>query len=738
MTRRLLLVLVVTATAVPSATAEGAQRSPWSGLPESFAHTPRTAATALTRSAPRPTTAVPVPQTVTFSPRFKTVYATSDAGIVAVIDARRCHAHRRSGCDAPVATMEIGPTTTGDVAIEETSGTGYITSIELGTVSVFDATRCNARVTSGCDDPRTEIETGGLPVGTGTNAKTRTLYVGNAEGYVSVVDMAMCNRSTTAGCSEPPAQIALLPEAVWPVVDETTNTIYVPETGPEGGEFGTTLAVVDGSDCNGQDGSGCGDAPARVTVGEVPATATVDPHTRTVYVSNAASFDVSVVDARRCNGQDSSGCAQTPATIRVGAEPNSGLVVDRSTKTLFVSNTQSDTVSAVDVRHCHAADTSGCSERPPNFQTGLQPFWIELDRATGTLYIPQHVDEDVAAFDAGACNARRRAGCRREAPAVAIPDGVWSVEVDARTNTLYAGGGDEGRLSLVDTRRCRAGRTSGCDQVPFDVPVGTVLRQLLLDRGTRTLYALDIEQAELLVLDASTCNGRRHTGCAPIAAVPTGAFPIALARNPRTGAIYTANIGGGDVTIIDGTRCNATDTSGCSTPPQSVPLEGGPFGVATDPRTNTAYVSLIDGSAVAVLHGSTPVGTIPDIPLPAGLDVDRRARTLYVANFQDTDAPGALSIVDIRDCNGEDAGSCAGPWPTTPTGRGPWAVLVDPLTHRVYTSDFAHATVTAIGRKSRHIPVGNIPLDLVLDRTTGTLYVADAPDRQVSVIDARR
>jgi serine/threonine-protein kinase len=193
----------------------------------------------------------------------------------------------------------------------------------------------------------------------------------------------------------------------------------------------------------------------------------------------------------------------------------------------------------------------------------------------------------------------------------------------------------------------------------------------------------------------------------------------------------------------------AVDASGCAAPPETVPLEGGPFGVAVDPRTNTAYVSLIEASEVAGLHGSEPVGTIPGIPGPAGLDVDRRTRTLYVTNFAGTDAPGALSVVDIRACNGLDASGCEGPWPTTSTGRGPWAVLVDPLTHRVFTADFAHATVSVIdgascnafsqrgcARRGRQIPVGNIPLDLALDRKHHTLYVANAPDLNVSVINS--
>ena len=752
----LVAVLAVAAVAVP---AQAASRSAgaWSDWPGSADRWQGSSSLQLRSQARhgsvgRSSVPVPVPQVVELSAATRTLYATSDAGIVAVIDARRCNARRTSGCDAPVATMTFAAATTGDLSIDEVSGTGYVTNIELGTVSLFDAAHCNARDISGCDDDHPTIAVGGVPVGTSVDPATRTLYVGNVESRVSVIDMAACNRTSTAGCAEPRAQVTTNPGAVWPTVDRATRTVYVPENGPDDDSQppGSTLAVIDGSDCNATTTSGCGDVPARVTVGNAPAVAAVDPETRTVYVENQFDLSVSVVNGATCNGENTSGCGQTPPTIHVGEQPNSNLVVDRSTRTLFVVNSGSDTISAVDIRDCHAGNTSGCSRRSPTIQTGNEPFWIELDPSTGTLYVPHHIDEDVTAFDARVCNARRRAGCRREAPTVAIPDGVYSVEVDPSTHTLWAGGGDTGALSLVDTRRCRAGALSGCGQTPFETPLANQLRRMVHDRATHTLYVIDLMNASLLVLDASTCNVRRHTDCAPLATITTGDFPIALALNPRTHAVYTANIGGGSVSVIDGAHCNAVDASGCAAPPETVPLDGGPFGVAVDPRTNTAYVSLIDANEVAVLHGSEPVGTIPGIPGPAGLDVDRRTRTLYVTNFAGAEAPGALSAVDIDECNGLDTGGCEGPWPTTSTGRGPWDVVVDPSTHRVFTADLAHATVSVIqgascnariqrgcARGGRQIPVGNIPLDLALDRVHRTLYAANAPDRDVSVINSR-
>ena len=126
-----------------------------------IAHSDLPSVLAVASGAPWP---VPAPLTVTVSASLRTVYATSESGIVAVIDAARCSARDASGCSAPVATMTFGQTATIQVAVDETTGTGYVINVEEGTVSLFDATRCNARATSGCADAHPSVTVGGQPL----------------------------------------------------------------------------------------------------------------------------------------------------------------------------------------------------------------------------------------------------------------------------------------------------------------------------------------------------------------------------------------------------------------------------------------------------------------------------------------------------------------------------------------------------------------------------------------------
>lgn len=761
--------VVVAALPAPAQSAAPRQAAGWESWAP-FAHPRWAGPAAATRLSASPRTASPfgagagsrvprvpvaLPQTVGLSRATRTLYATADTGVVSVIDADRCNARRDSGCGAPVAVIDGAGS--GDVTVDERSGTGYVTSPDTGTVTVFDVTRCNAHRTAGCADAHPSVTTGGFPIGLAVNERTRTLYVGNGEAFVSVIDMRGCNRSQSAGCAAAPAQVATNPGAVLPTVDEATNTVYAPEQGEEN-QFppADTVAVIDGSRCNASVISGCGQTPAHATAGADPAIAAVDPRTRTLYVENAIDLNVSVFDAATCNGRDASGCGQL-ATARVGNEPNSNLVIDQASRTLFVINTESDTISALDASACNARDTSGCGRSDLTVQTGNLPFWIELDKPTGTLFVTEHIDEDVAAFDARTCNARHRSGCRHEAPTAAIPDGVWSTAADPPTHTLYAGGGEHGKLSLLDTRICHAGRTGGCRQTPFEFQLagadGSQLNDLLLDPATHTLYAIDTASDRLFVLDAATCNTGRHDSCAPLATVATGARPVALALNPGTGTLYVVDMGDAGVKLFDAAHCNATDIRGCASAPATVTLDGGPNGIAVDPGSDTAYVSAF-GAPIAVLHGAERVGTLATQAQTVGLALDPATHTLYVANFLDSggeDNSRSVAVVDTHACNGLDQSGCDRTWPTTPVGRGPWALAVDPVTHRVFTTNFFNATTsvidgarcnaTSLGGCDRSWPrvaIGNISLDVELAARDRTLYTANAPDREVSVIDADR
>lgn len=77
--------------------------------------------------------------------------------------------------------------------------------------------------------------------------------------------------------------------------------------------------------------------PAPIAVGHIPVSVAVDPATDTIYVANSGSDTVSAIDGHTHT---------VTATIAVGHNPQ-GVAVDPATDTVYVANAGSDTVSVI-------------------------------------------------------------------------------------------------------------------------------------------------------------------------------------------------------------------------------------------------------------------------------------------------------------------------------------------------------------------------------------------------------
>jgi DNA-binding beta-propeller fold protein YncE len=120
--------------------------------------------------------------------------------------------------------------------------------------------------------------------------------------------------------------------------------------------------------------------------------------------------------------------------------------------------------------------------------------------------------------------------------------------------------------------------------------------------------------------------------------------------------------------------------------------------------------------------------TIPVGHAPQGLLVDQSRHTFYVGNQAGNDAPGTVSVIDTRACNGTTSTGCNQLWPTIATGLGPRALALDDASHTVFSANLGDATASIIrgNDPARRVAVGNNPTDIAFDPTTGTVYVADS------------
>jgi DNA-binding beta-propeller fold protein YncE len=669
-----------------------------------------------------------------------------------VINTATCNAAITSDCDVIARARVAGFPTA--AAVDETTDTIY-TANGGGSVSVVDGALCNATVTSGCSTPLATIHTGGFDVYDVFNPITRTLYVANPQGSVFVINGARCNALTTSGCGQPVKTVTddNGPQAL--DVDLATDSIYTANNGVNGN--GNTVSMINGATCNGSIATGCGKAPRTVTVGSGTSFDAVDQATDTVYVTNDIDGTVSVIDGARCNSEITSGCASLPPAVSLGTGP-SGVAVDDALHTVFTVNGSDDTTSAINTRTCKGTETSGCAVTPPTAQAGSNhepgytgfPNSITLLPHTDTAYMVNIGGESrVSVITVGTCSAETTSGCRR--PALSAPASEYFVSVDAATNTIYASNLNLPEIDVLNGATCNRAQLGGCAAVA-EIPMKARQANLgAIDDTTHTLYASD-ESGSVAVIDIATCNAQHTAGCADgvKARIPIGDYPGPPVLDAATGTLYLPyGANANRIAVANVAGCRADMTTGCAQTPAVIKAGGTVFFVAVSTKEDAIYAPIVSGDTVEVVNGATCNGedhsgcghiaaTATVGPDPYGVAVDDATNSVYVANNNNGDGPGTLSVIDSATCNGTHTAGCVGNQPSEAIGRSPILVAVDPLTDSVYVSDYSSADVAVVDgatcnaevtsgcrRPAPEQAVDSQPFGLAVNQSTNTVYAID-------------
>jgi DNA-binding beta-propeller fold protein YncE len=233
-----------------------------------------------------------------------------------------------------------------------------LTSSGPNLISVFNAATCGATNTTGCGQAPAVLsigDSGGTRFGStltlAMDQATNTLYATNVVtdtapfggDSVYVINGATCNGTDHSGCGQTPATITAGFNPWGIAVDQASDTIYTANIAD--GEHPGTVSVINGAVCNGTDHSGCGQTPATAPAGFGSVSVAFDPATDTVYVANIQDTSVTVINGASCNGSNTSGCGQAPAKVAVGNYP-SALAVDPAAGTVYITNGD-NTVSVI-------------------------------------------------------------------------------------------------------------------------------------------------------------------------------------------------------------------------------------------------------------------------------------------------------------------------------------------------------------------------------------------------------
>ena len=366
------------------------------------------------------------------------------------------------------------------------------------------------------------------------------------------------------------------------------------------------------------------------------------------------------------------------------------------------------------------ASLVGATAVPPS------PSAVAVDAATHTVYVasgnnadgPAPGGDTVSVIDARRCNAHALSRCAGPWPTITVGELPSAVAVDAATHTLYVTTADD-KVAVVDIGSCNAGVTSGCAQTPVNVPVGPGPVGIFADPDNRTVYVANIADGTVSMIDSATCNGHTAAGC-PVDAAPSvavGRGPGDIDVNPRTHTAYVTLLGG--LAVFDARTCNATRRTGC-----------GDIGHASVPPCSDDPESFCG---------------------PFAAKVDRANNTIYESGGTNT-----VWVFDGRRCHAGDLAGCTNDTPGafTPLPQPGFevsiSVAVDERLHSVYVTyhkDDALLVIDADRCNGRHlaacatlgpreIHTGNNPESVALDPTTQTLYTADQVSDAVSVIDA--
>ena len=484
-----------------------------------------------------------------------TVYLPAGfSGALAMIDGSTCNGTVSSGCGNTPPLVQVG--SNAEIVFDPTTRTVYVGNQGSAKISVINADTCNATNQAGCTPTPPALASGVLPFGIGIDVNTHTLYVPSQDlNNVWVLDASKCNATHTSGCTHFAPTTTVGVEPVGIAANPNTNTVY------EVNQANNTVSVINTSVCNAITTLGCTQSWPTVPLGNAPRFIGINKITNTIYVSNIDDNTLSVIDGATCNSSNTSGCSQPQPTTPVGNAPQQ-IAVDETNNTIYVVNQNGGTVSVINGAHCNGTDTSGCNQSWPTVTVGNSPQALGLNPNNHTVYVTNTNDNTVSVIDGSVCNGTNTSGCGQTPAIISVGAAPRAVGVDAGTNTVFVGNRADMTVSVIDGSTCNGTNTSGCGQTPFALPVAAFPnaagndryifgRGVAIDPASHNVFMAVVGDSDVVVINGRACRGGNTTGCqAKVVPLRMGGFPVALTVDESSGTVYVSNNADGTVSLF--------------------------------------------------------------------------------------------------------------------------------------------------------------------------------------------
>ncbi|MCL5958288.1 MAG: polysaccharide deacetylase family protein [Chloroflexi bacterium] len=310
-------------------------------------------------------------------------------------------------------------------------------------------------------------------------------------------------------------------------------------------------------------------------VGSSPRDVATNPITNRIYVANASSNDVSVIDGNT---------HVVVATIPISSEtfgfevnPPFGVALNPTTNRIYVAVRNSNSISVID------GDTNTVVSTIP---VDGSPISVAVNPTTNRVYAINEYSDTISVID-GSTNT--------VVATVAVGDGATHLAVNSTTNHIYLANNNTNAVSVMD---------GDTNTILAEVPVGEGALHLAVNHTTNRIYVTNNGSDTVSVMDGNTRT--------VVATIPVGRSPVGVAVNPTTNRVYAANDEDGGVSVIDGNTNTVMTT---------IPVVG-PLDLAVNPTTNRIYVTNDIGNIVTSIEDVVGPSSPPSLPRAGGMPIE--------------------------------------------------------------------------------------------------------------------
>lgn len=562
-----------------------------------------------------------------------------------------------------VVTFPVGPTPSARgpvaVAVDSANGRAYVVQRQqYADVAVDPNGLLPTNVVSVVDEA-----TGGIiatiPVGNALNGEGQGIavdpgryrvFVTNADdGTVSIIDTTSDQVVQTVSVGSGPEGIA---------VDPNLGRVYVANSGSN------SVSVLD-------ENSGAVINTVSLTVNSTaasPAAVAVDPSTDQVYLTaNAGGWNVVDLDGSSLTVR---GSVNLPLLLSLH-----GIAVDPGSQ-IYVAAYTSNTVAII--------NSASLQWTSSIYELGA-PDGLAVDPTSHLLYIAESGTNTVDVYSS--------AGVKQQT--VNVQQRPVAIAVDTTTHQTYVANVESDSLSAIAT---------SAETLAGTIPLGTADFGIAYDPTAQRLYAANYVADSVIVANAAT-----H---ATIANWASGSGPWSVAVDPSLGQVDVLDTNDGTLNVFDTTAGTVKAT---------LAIGSGGNAVAVSPTTHRVYVT--SGQGLTVIDGTTNqiVTTVPLGTNPVGIAIDDPDQRVFVANQQS----GTISVVSSA------TNQVIATW--TPPETNVWGLAFDPNLEQLYVTVPAPTIGSFHGVEALDARTGALVWQQQISRDEVNLVAVDPSSHQVYV-----